>query len=56
MIEKHNKIIEKKGLFEEDYEFSWFQVGKNFHKCFLFCVGLYGIMFFLHADIVWVEF
>jgi hypothetical protein len=22
MIEKHNKIIEEKGLFEEDYEFN----------------------------------
>jgi hypothetical protein len=36
MIEEHNKIIEEKGLFEEDYEFNWFRVDKNFHKCFLF--------------------
>jgi hypothetical protein len=34
MIEEHNKIIEEKGLFEEDYEFNWFRVDKNFHKCF----------------------
>jgi hypothetical protein len=35
MIKEHNKTIGKK-KFEKDYEFNWFWVGKNFHKCFLF--------------------
>lgn len=58
MIEEHNKIIEEKKFFlkkiTNKIDFEQVQIFTNFF--YSFCVGLYGLVFCLHVDIVWVEF